>query len=78
MDVNQLCQNFTLLINLVNENLPQLKTCLDKFAGSDLVGLTKMLRVEEEKLEEKGVEVDLDSFSTVCEKITGPYRFQTG
>ena len=42
--------------------------CLNIFAGSELVGVTKMQRVEEDKLEERGVEVDLDGFCAVCGK----------
>ena len=33
-----------------------------------MIGVTKMQRVDEDKLEERGVEVDLDGFCAVCGK----------
>ena len=45
-----------------------MKICLNIFSGSKLIGVTKMQRVDEDKLEERGVEVDLDGFCAVCGK----------
>ena len=60
MEVNQLDKYVTLQINPSSEDLPPLENGLPIFVGSKLVGVTKMQRVEERKVEEREVEVDLD------------------